>query len=182
MKNLIVMTDFVLKQTQLYPDDLTSASFTQMLIAKFVKDCIAYANFLKKPLEKWMFVPCKLVDGVWVVLEKPDLTCKRPESNGNCQCGEESVKDCREWWNEYQQAKERCLFDGFEVVKDTYKSCEREFIYLPNTETQVWRKITFHTGEIQTFFFDYYEQFRTIEDLVKYNLQLTEKAKKQLEV
>lgn len=29
-------------------------------------------EFGKQQLEKWMFVPSKLVDGVWVVLEEPN--------------------------------------------------------------------------------------------------------------
>jgi len=129
-------------------------------------------RFGKKPLAVWQFVPCG-EDGN--VLEEPERWndyLEFPESfDGN-----------KEWYEfyAYEQAKERCLFEGFEIVKDKYKSCQREFIYLPNTKIQVWRKITFHTGEIQTFFFDYYEQFRTIEDLVKYNLQLTKTVEKQI--
>jgi len=74
-------------------------------------------KFGKQPLELWMFVPCKLVDGVWVVLEEPkekDFWESLPRKNG------------KRAWNthrdlfeialkEYQQAKERCLFEEFEV-------------------------------------------------------------------
>jgi len=31
-----------------------------------------YKNFLKQKRELWMFVPCKFVDGAWVVLECPN--------------------------------------------------------------------------------------------------------------
>ena len=59
MKNLISMTDFVISQWSM---DLT----------KKQRERIAnYANFLKQKLEIWQVVPCKLVDGVWVVLEEP---------------------------------------------------------------------------------------------------------------
>jgi len=151
---------------------ISNTSFGKLLLTKHLSDKQVrdlrdnYDEFLSLLLEIWMFVPCKLIDVVWVVLEIPNP----------------NKVDYLYYMKEYEQAKERCLFEGFEVVKDKYKSCKREFIYLPNTETQVWRKITFHTGEIQTFFFDYYEQFRTIEDLVKYNLQLTPTTIKQLAV
>jgi len=64
-----------------------------------------YANFLKQPLSIEMFVPCKLVDGVWVVLEEPNI-------NNYCPNTIDSQNYCDDK-KEYQQAKERCLFEGF---------------------------------------------------------------------
>lgn len=60
-------------------------------------------EFGKQPLEIWQFVPCKLVDGVWVVLEDCDCV----SDNGCC------VKR-----NEYQQGKSLCLFEGFELIDE----------------------------------------------------------------
>jgi hypothetical protein len=125
---------------------------------------VAYANFLSQKLELWMFVPCKLVDGVWVVLEYPDLTCKRPESKGNCTCGEESVKDCREWWQEYQEAKDRVLFLGVEYVE---AKKEGNYSFLRFTELSPINYPKLWNG-------------LTIEHLIKYNIPLTESAKKQI--
>jgi len=72
----------------------------------FAEKVINYANFLKQPLSIEMFVPCKLVDGFWVVLEEPiDNTCE------NCNHKQDFDICCR--FEEYQEAKERCLFEGF---------------------------------------------------------------------
>ena len=127
--------------------------------------CFNCANFLKQPLELWMFIPCDCGGNIF---EEPKWE------------NEETDYEIQILVQEYQQAKERCLFEGFEVVKDKYKSTKREIIYLPNTEKQVWRRLTYHTGEVETFFFDYYEQFRIVEHLIKYNLQLTPTALKQI--
>ena len=99
MKNLIGMTDFVLEQ---YKNNYHANTPTRIL---------NYANFLKQPLELWMFVPCKLVDGVWVVLEEPEKYKNwiNYEYSGT-DIGFDDEKLCRE----YQQAKEKCLFEGFE--------------------------------------------------------------------
>lgn len=70
---------------------------------------VNYSDFLIQILELWMFVPCKLIDGVWVVLEEPsgyDLWISG------------IVSDMPEF-KEYQEAKERCLFEGFEFKGET---------------------------------------------------------------
>lgn len=170
------MTDFVLEESINKPVAKNFSGFVDIANNKkqSYDNILAYANFLKQPLELWMFVPCGLEGNV---LEEP----KDDSYLGGR--GETDVLKLLRFEHEtdqYQQAKKRCLFEGFEIVKDKYKSCQREFIYLPNTETQIWRKITYHTGLIEYFFFDYYEQFRTIENLVKYNLELTPTALKQI--
>jgi len=93
MKKLISMTDFIISETN------KSNGNKSMLCNKFVH----YTNFLKQPLELWMFVPCELIDGVWVVLEEPD---------GYNLWIFGIVSDMPEYL-EYQQAKKRCLFEGF---------------------------------------------------------------------
>jgi len=98
--------------------------------------------FGKQPLEIWQFVPCKLVDGVWAVLEEPNKYTSNLEIN-----------------DEYQQAKDRCLFEGFEY--DKYG-----FSVLKNKKG--------------CGFDEEYMTEHTIEDLVKYNLELTKTAQKQL--
>jgi hypothetical protein len=89
---LTSMTDFVLKES--CNKDRNSIDNLNTIFR--------YALFLKQPLELWMFVPCA-VDGE--VLEHP----KEKEielSDGTCGYST-NIKDSEE----YQQAKERCLFD-----------------------------------------------------------------------
>lgn len=110
-------------------------------------------KFGKQPLEIWQFIPCKLVDGVWILLETPDKK-------------EEWFRDTYDngWWgdfikykNEYQQAKDRCLFEGdFDICS------KRNLIRFNNIMQPL-------------------EGLGNIENLVKYNLQLTKTAIKQIE-
>jgi len=66
---------------------------------------ISYTKFLSQKLELWMFIPCKFVDGVWVCLEEPNHHGK-------------SIETMRELLKEYQEAKDRCIFTGFEINKE----------------------------------------------------------------
>jgi len=92
---LISMTDYVLEQ------DL------KMPVGRTVGQMVKYGLFLKQSLEIWMFVPCKLVDGVWVILEEPVIV--------GYAGSEEMLYDAQKMrLEEYQQAKERVLFEGFE--------------------------------------------------------------------
>ncbi len=71
-----------------------------------------HANLLSQKLELWIFVPCKLVNGVWIVLEDPD--------NKTYTVGEvvpNETNYCK-LLKEYQEAKERVLFEGWKYKKD----------------------------------------------------------------
>lgn len=122
-----------------------------------------YANFLKQPLELWMFVPC--------------------DENGNVL---EEPKNYKEWdikklnvlydldlskYEEYQQAKKRCLFEGFEYKRTNYDLATLHHLSLK--ENREW-------VENKNYCIVYLKDFesKTIEDLVKYNLQLTPTALK----
>ena len=72
------------------------------------KICFNYANFLRKPLELWMFVPCD---------EEGNVI---PETYNNEQ-------DVIIQHLEYAEAKERCLFDGFESAEKHQKQNYFEF-------------------------------------------------------
>jgi hypothetical protein len=93
---LISMTDFVLE------NDST---------------CIyKYANLLKQPLELWMFVPCDengdvLVEPKYEELCKycPLEDCKSNSVGDSCE-GSRCDVALENYIDEYQQAKERCLF------------------------------------------------------------------------
>lgn len=102
-------------------------------------------EFGKQPLEIWQFVPCKLVDGVWFFLEEPQI-----------------FKELR--MKEFQQAKERCLFEGIEYIES-----KKEGTYS-----------FFRIAELGVINYPHFWKNFTIEDLVKYNPKLTATAKKQI--
>jgi len=111
-----------------------------------------YANFLSQPLTLSMFIPC--VDNV--PLEIPIETI----------CGVEKYTES------YNKAKENVLFEGFFTSdgKDT-------------KPTDV-KSVT--NGIMHVFWYNNIENWylsrglKTIEDLIQYNLTLTESAKQQL--
>jgi len=128
-------------------------------------------NFGKQPLKLWMFVPC---DEDGNVLEVPK------------HYGKKYTEDITEkeliLHEEFVQAKERCLFEGFrvdyfdlggavidknssfQIVKEYFQIC----IYKSKPDYFIWNN---KNGK----------EHPTIEDLVKYNLELTPTASKQLE-
>jgi len=108
--------------------------------------------FGEQPLELWMFVPCDK-DGNVIPDKENHFTRKELQ--------------------EYQQAKERCLFEGFELKEIVFNSesiktiCLHEFlnVFWLDNEKNKW---------------DTSAGLSTLEDLIKYNLQLTPTALKQL--
>ena len=96
---LISMTEYVIEQEhKIYEEDM---QFLNDRLCNIIK----YAQFLQQPLTLGMFVPC--VDGVPI---------EEPESEYCCSgldCGCQGLPVCFEYY-EYQQAKEKVLFEGFE--------------------------------------------------------------------
>ena len=111
MKKLIGMVDFVLEQKEL----------KIMRLAKLHR-IENYANFLKQQLAIWQFVPCELVDGVWVVLEEANSARIGYVLGG---------WDFKYDMEKYQQAKERCLFDGIRVDLYSHNIIEDLVKYKP---------------------------------------------------
>jgi hypothetical protein len=114
MENLISMTDFVLEQeitieVQSLTDqwELRSSKFHRIL---------AYAKFLKQPLQVSMFLPC---DYKGNILQEKSIFNTTDE---------DYIFDS-ESFNKYNQAKQRCLFNGvtedyvYFIIK-TYKNIE----------------------------------------------------------
>ena len=125
-------------------------------------------NFGRKKLELWMFVSCKFVDGVWVVLEEPNINDFK--SKPFCKTGE-----CKAYFDElkeYQEAKDRVLFEGFEVKKNFE---DFNCLYKKGF-SQVYSFLVAN----RTFQIDFPSGATTIEDLVKYNLELTQTAQKEI--
>jgi hypothetical protein len=128
MKNLISMTDFILEQKTLKIMRLVKLQRIEK-----------YAHFLQQPLELWMFVPC---DNDGNILEEKSIFNTTDE---------DYIFDS-ESFNKYQQAKERCLIEGFTydgVKYIDYKNYCIRISVLPNL---------------------------TFQDLTKYNLKLTPAA------
>jgi hypothetical protein len=95
---LISMTDFLMRQSN--PKNLEEQEFENAFISVW-----NYANFLKKPLKKGMFVPC----------DESDNILDYPKNFTAFEVGMSS-KDFYfdvDYCEKYQQAKERLLFDGF---------------------------------------------------------------------
>lgn len=155
MKNLISTTDFVIKKDN---NDLSEHK---------IESIFRYAKFLKQTLEKWMFVPCKLVDGVWVVLDNP----KTKSYTGNQEGARKASKD----YDEYQEAKEKCLFEGFEYSESHQKGItyDLDLFIFPYGENRFG--LTKKGEGFRTWF-----QLFTVEDLVQCKIQLTENALKQI--
>ena len=95
------MTDFVLDQHNNNPHKFGDYTDMSMCILK-------YAKFLKQPLKLEMFVPC---DEEGNVLEKP-ISSKYFDPT------EPVPEEVEQEFYNYDKAKEKVLFEGFEFEKD----------------------------------------------------------------
>jgi hypothetical protein len=132
---LISMTTFVLEQYEISRNPTS-----------FEEKAFKYANFLKQPLELWMFIPC---DEEGNVLEEPNEEF------------ELSYWDYSTKSSKYQQAKERCLFEGFE--------------YLAGLNAV-------RNQDCQAIIFTSFMSSECVEKFTEYGFQLTKTAIKQLEL
>lgn len=124
-----------------------------------------YAKFLSQKLELWMFVPCKLVGGVWVVLEEP-INAHDPRKTGLNNCM--NLHDYERKLKEFQEAKDRVLFEGFKVIDKG----NQYWVLFDEYKIKIWKDDGFtETNE---------GALSTIEDLTKHNLELTRTAQKQI--
>ena len=148
---LISMTDFVLGQEQ--PTYLEKEEFEDVYYKIH-----NYAKFLKQPLTLSMFVPC---DDEGNVLEEPKYWNKKY----NDDIPESELILCEE----YRQAKERVVFEGFE---DRYS----ESGYQVSNENILI--VFYDAGYIVTYkaCFDY--KTETIESVIQFNLTITPNAVK----
>jgi len=151
MKTLISAVEFILQNTT---DTLDSGyNSTELLLRR-------YANFLKQPLHISMFIPATLEGNV--------LEFDYPQNKAFDEIAQEAFK------NEYQQAKERVLFEGFEIKThptiDTFKYIGFEYyeepIFIVKSNTEIIQPT--------------HGTYITVESLVKYNLTLTDNALKQI--
>lgn len=169
MEKLISMVDFVKQENEKIQSELCLPGFTN--------NVSNYANFLSQKLELWMFIPCKFVGGVWVVLEEPEHYQGWYKWGSFSKHGDSIVKKCSDYHAELKEAKDRVFFEGFTIVSDMYLQTKRTFYF--TGKLRIASKYEYHSGEIKLNF-DLNHDNKTIEDLVKYNLELTETAKKEI--
>ena len=139
MDKLIPLIDYVLEQDLPQP------------IRRTAGQMVKYGLFLKQKLELWMFVPCKLVKSVWIVLEEPVYI-----NPSNKFYNADYVK-------EYQEAKDMVLFEDIKYTpaknKDSYD-------------------IVSICKEVSVMNYPKFWEGKTVESLISYNLSLTASAKK----
>ena len=144
------MVDFVINKRK----ELLRHSEYKNDLENYANIIYNYAQFLKQSLNIGIFVPC---DEDGNVLEEPIFH----EPNN-----ENEIGNYEKLIEEYYEAKEKVLFEGFEIIHED--------------------KVTI-TIECNHFQLDYnkilnvFSNHRTIEDLAKYNfIELTENAIKQI--
>lgn len=127
-------------------------------------------NFGKQPLAIYQFVPCKLVDGEWVVLEEP-LNYKKWESKRlNTPYDLDLSK-----YEKYQEALDKVLFEGIEVIIEN-KEEEKFFVTIAKEKTWILCSWFYINGTVK----ENNRNITTIEDLAPYNLPLTKTALKDI--
>lgn len=147
---VISMTDFVLEQAEIYRfrDDCEFAYIVRK-----------YANFLKQPLELRMFIPC----------DENGNYLPEPESRGvHPHYITEPTNEELEAYNDWLEAKERCLFKGFKYQNSICVSNDDIDIYIDSDDIKVYNG------------FEKHYTVNTIEDLLKFDLELTPTAQKQI--
>ncbi|MDM1073668.1 hypothetical protein HX001_14355 [Empedobacter brevis] len=153
---LTSMTDFVLEQEKL----------NQKNTSRLACLCANYAQFLKQPLTLGKFVPCDEEGNVWKFppTQEEWEWCEKDSTEA-----EQSFKQ-KEFY--YQQAKERVLFEGFEIkVSNITNNLQNDFLIISETN-----EIIGHENKDQWFF----NPYKKVEDLINYDLTLTQTAIKQI--
>lgn len=151
MKKLIPMTDFVLKVVQ--TPNINEAICLEQTDARLQK-IYQYALFLKQPLQLGMFVP---------IDEEGNFTEEPAETIGGVELYSEK----------YQKAKENVLFEGFEVI-----GIDENHVELINNDFSI--DFFKHSATIITDSYHIEYPVKLCEDLLEYNLTLSESAIKQL--
>jgi len=136
-----------------------------------LEEIIDYTNFITQPLNLSHFVPAKLVDEFWIILEEP----KEPESPYN-------DKQCDIWAqyeiykSRYQTALENVIFKGFEVSEILGRSEYHLRIAHSEKDFMPFRKVN-NTDKwtIKDSIFD-------IEELIPYNLEITDKIAEKFKI
>mgnify|MGYP003589776740 CR=1 FL=1 len=151
------MTDFVIRK---YKDELVhSGENWRDFLEKYARITKSYADFLIQPLKLGFFVPCDENGNVLKEPKRWNDYLQFPDSfDGN--------KEWGELYN-YELAKERVLFKGFEYVK-----------FINDGELLPYHRLIKNDEYFNVRFLD-----RNIEDLLtefEYGIELTPTAIKQI--
>jgi len=162
---LISMTDFVFNMYENWIEDCEKNT-----PGSYIVKTGEYCKFLRKKLELWMFVPCKLVDGVWVVLEKPAENMWNDYINSL----ESRFDDSYTYCFEYDLAQQNVLFKDFEAIKWDHGG-----------QSYSVRKNHGADNEVQVCYYkaipDYFVwSFDLVEQLCSKDLELTGSGQKQM--
>ena len=169
---LVPMTDFVIEYA---PKFNPFGTDEQILCLDYIHN---YAKFLKQPLKLGMFVPCNKEGNVYAYEYEEPIQEDYWSENGTVYSGELFKHDLNRYMK-YKKAKEKVLFEGFDLNQKDLSKLENIFCL-----TKEYFQITFFTKEKGCFIDNLktnktYE-IKTIEDLIEYDLQLTENAIKQI--
>ena len=123
-----------------------------------------FDNFLSKSLTLGMFVPCDLEGNV---LEEPNQYIGALELAIG--------KDYDDAF-EYQQAKERVLFEGFEI-----EEIQEYLLYIKKPNFKNGLDLVFQYGKKSKTFHYSLINYKSIEDLISLNLELTQTAINQIQ-
>lgn len=156
MKTLISMTDFVLQFDKPVGYFEDQSDFLNCQV-DYMGKVMNYAQFLKQPLKLEMFIPC---DDEGNFFEEPKIE-DYFDDGFNFEFNQKHFKDVV--LKEYYKAKEKVLFEGIEFERI-------DGVNFLKTNKDIF---AFHDFNIK--FKDL-----TVENLVQYNLQLTENAIKQI--
>lgn len=129
--------------------------YDQKEAEKFACSAYEYTNFLDQPLKLWMFIPC----------DKEGNPIENPKDSNR-----DFFKDTAYKYElrQYQEAKDKVLFEGFE----TTGVCENYVIIESKEYVFTW---SLFRGEFMTIKGD------RVNDLIKYNLKLTQTAQTQIQ-
>lgn len=148
MDKLISMTDFILEQCKVN-HNYRDADIRQKEIN--------YANFLRQPLTLGMFVPV-MSNGIIPTEEEIKTFSNTP------------------LFEEYQEAKGRVLFEGFEILKPSFLKSNEVYVICEQKENTLTFKLLRGINKTDSSI----SEIETIECISKHNLVLTESAKKQI--
>lgn len=121
--------------------------------------------FLDQSLHLGMFIP---TDEDGNVLKEPENYHLWAKYGDFTQYGKSLTSVCKP----YKQAKERVLFEGFKIkVSNITNNLQNDFLIISETN-----EIIGHENKDQWFF----NPYKKVEDLINYDLTLTETAIKQI--
>lgn len=165
---LIPLSDFVEKYTApIVSEDQDSSDVAKLL--NNLKLISGYTKFLKQPLALGMFVP---VDNHGIVLEPLKFCC----NSSDCGCMGMPVNvSSQQEIDEYYQAQEKVLFEGFEIYNcgENSDGLIRSVVRNGNCYVGVkYERGNFHLND--------YAVNYSVEKLVNHGLELTPSALKQI--